>query len=72
MDAALTQLGYKVYGYLENMTLLEQEWTKLLREGGTTEDFKKMYGDVDAVTDLPACFFWEELLEAFPDSKVSI
>ena len=33
-------------------------------------DFYKMYKDVDAVTDMPAFYFWKQILEAFPDAKV--
>nr|XP_039273938.1 uncharacterized protein LOC120347890 [Styela clava] len=29
-----------------------------------------MYKDIDAVTDFPACCFWEEIYKAFPDSKI--
>jgi hypothetical protein len=32
-------------------------------------DFRR-YDDVDAVTDVPAAFFYHELLEAYPDAKV--
>ncbi|XP_039269827.2 uncharacterized protein LOC120344598 [Styela clava] len=70
MDEALTQLGYKVYGHTENLLILEKEWTKVFYEGATIEDFRKMYEDVDAVSDVPACYFWEEILWAFPDSKI--
>ena len=31
---------------------------------------RKMYKDVDAVTDLPAYLYWEQLLEAFPNAKI--
>ena len=32
--------------------------------------FASMYKDVDAVTDHPAGFWYEEILQAFPDAKV--
>ena len=63
MAAALSQLGYKVYDYIENCEYLGKEWLKIISEGGTSEDFKKMYEDVDAVTDMPACFFWDIIHE---------
>ena len=44
---------------------------KIISEGGDADDFRKMFENVDSVTDIPACFFWEEILEAFPDAKVS-
>jgi len=37
---------------------------------GSTEDFRRMYENVDAVTDMPALGMWEEILRAFPDAKV--
>nr|XP_039273062.1 uncharacterized protein LOC120347221 [Styela clava] len=70
MCDALTKLGYNVYDVIENMYILEKEWTKILNEGWTTEDFRRMYENVDAVTDLPACYFWEEIHKAFPDAKI--
>ena len=45
--------------------------TKILEEGGTTDDFRQMYEGVDAVTDTPAFYFWEELHKAYPDAKVN-
>ena len=33
-------------------------------------DFHSMYRNVDAVTDVPANAFYEEILKAFPDAKV--
>ena len=41
-----------------------------MTEGGTREDFRAMLEGVDTMTDLPACLFWEEILDAFPDCKV--
>ena len=70
MAAALSQLGYNVYDYIENYEYLGKEWRKIMLEGGTSKDFKKMYEDVDAVMDEPACFYWDIIHEAFPDAKV--
>ena len=70
MCAALKELGYSVYDYNENMLLLGKEWMKICAEGGSTEDFRRMYENVDAVTDIPACYYWDEIHKAFPDSKV--
>ena len=71
MQTALKELGYKVYDYEENLLLLNAEWHKIFSEGGSTQDFYEMYKDVDAVTDMPPCYFWDEIHKAFPDSKVS-
>ena len=73
MHAALHILGYKVYDLDYNFYHLGKQWLKILSEkGGTKEDFYNMYKDVDATMDVPACNFWEEILEAFPDVKASI
>lgn len=63
-------LGYNTYDALENCYYLHKEWVKAITEGASAEDFRRMYDGVDAVTDLPCYFFWEQLHEAFPDAKV--
>lgn len=70
MNWALSTLGYKVYDFPENVYLLQEQYKKILHDGWTTEDFRKMYENVDAVVDTPACYFWEEILRAFPDAKI--
>jgi len=70
MAEALRTLGYKCYDFMENYEYLGDEWMKLMTVGGTTEDIKRMLKDVDAVMDIPACIFWEEILKAFPDVKI--
>ena len=70
MAAALTELGYKVYDNTEHFAFHYDEWRKIFEGNGSVSDFKKMYEDVDAVTDFPACVFWKEIHDAFPDAKV--
>ncbi|XP_039272568.2 uncharacterized protein LOC120346803 [Styela clava] len=70
MNLALTKLGYKVYDFIENGVYLREEWCTIFNDGWTTEMFRKMYEDIDAVVDLPACYFWEEIHKAFPDAKI--
>ncbi|XP_078481860.1 uncharacterized protein LOC100176328 isoform X1 [Ciona intestinalis] len=70
MQAALTDLGYNVYDYSESFEFLEKEWKQICTVGGSTELFRKMYENVDAITDLPGCAFWDEILKAFPDAKI--
>lgn len=70
MAAALTILGFRVYDILEHFAYHGSEWNRLLNQGGSLVDFSKMYQDVDAVMDAPAFFFWEEILQAFPQTKV--
>ena len=71
MKAALEELGFTVYDLLENFEHLNKDWQKIFNEGGTTEDFRRMFENVDAVTDVPGCYFWDEIYKAFPEAKVS-
>lgn len=34
------------------------------------KEFDQLLGHCGAVTDTPCCFFWEELIEAYPEAKV--
>lgn len=70
MNEALTILGYECYDYMENYMYLGKDWSKIFREGGTKEDFRRMFENVDACMDVPSCYFWEEIHEAFPDAKI--
>jgi len=70
MNSALKELGYNVYDFMENYQYLGEDWNKIFTTGGTTDDFRRMFADVDAVTDIPGCFFWEEIHRAFPDAKI--
>ena len=66
---ALRVLGYKVYDFPEHADIHGNEWLAIYR-GEKTADFASMYEAVDAVTDLPAAFWYQEILEAFPDAKI--
>ena len=70
INAALTELGYNVYDNVEHMWYLHKEWSKIFQGKGSVADLKNMYENVDAVTDYPANVYWNELLQAFPKSKV--
>ncbi|XP_076817971.1 uncharacterized protein LOC143463387 [Clavelina lepadiformis] len=70
LHIALRELGYEVYDFVENFWYLEKDWNKILTEGGSVDDFKRMYKDVDATIDTPVYFFWKEIHEAFPDAKI--
>jgi len=35
-----------------------------------TEEFDRLIGSYDAVLDVPACMFWEDLATAYPDAKI--
>ncbi|XP_076823418.1 uncharacterized protein LOC143469561 [Clavelina lepadiformis] len=70
MADALRMLGYSVYDYMENYEYLHKDWEKIFAGDGTTDDFRRMYKDVDAITDTPAAYFWDEIHKAFPDAKI--
>ena len=71
MAQAFKDLGFVVYDFLDNYENICEDWMKIFKEGGTTEDFRRMFANVDAVTDVPCVFFWEEIHKAFPEAKVS-
>ena len=71
LAAALRILGYKVYDFEEQYFYLGEEFLRLCDEGWTTDDIRRLYSDADAVTDVPGNLFWEEILKAYPDIKVS-
>ena len=66
---ALRELGFSVYDVEEHVSFHLQPWHAILVEA-KEPDFLSMYRDVDAVTDVPANAFYEEILKAFPDAKV--
>nr|XP_026694589.1 uncharacterized protein LOC101242321 isoform X2 [Ciona intestinalis] len=70
MAAVFNEFGYKTYDWLENSWYLGKDWRKILKEGGTVADFRRMYEGMDAVVDAPCYTFWEEILEAYPESKI--
>jgi len=35
-----------------------------------TEEFDRLVGSYDAILDVPACLFWEDLAKAYPDAKI--
>ena len=72
MQKALQDLGYTVYDAIEHFEHHYYQWKRILDVGGTSEDFREMYANVDAVTDIPACAYWDLIHEAFPDAKVRI
>ncbi|XP_078361757.1 uncharacterized protein LOC144646106 [Oculina patagonica] len=66
---ALRILGLKVYDYPEHRDFHMDEWLDVYCEGKSL-DFTSIYKDVDAVTDVPTAFWFQEIYEAFPDAKV--
>jgi len=69
MANALRMLGLVVHDSPEHFQNHMIEYDEVFSTGKVT-DFASMYSKVDAVTDIPACLFWKELKEIFPDAKV--
>ncbi|KXJ23760.1 hypothetical protein AC249_AIPGENE4440 [Exaiptasia diaphana] len=69
LAAALKILGFTVHDYEEHMEYHLNEYISQACRG-IIPDFSSMYNNVDATTDTPACFFWKEIKECFPHSKV--
>ncbi|XP_039256332.2 uncharacterized protein LOC120333049 [Styela clava] len=70
MHVALEELGYMVHDFPDAYTHFEKHYRKCATEGWNSEDFHHMYKDIDAVVDAPTYYFWDELMEAFPDAKI--
>ncbi|XP_002121160.2 uncharacterized protein LOC100182176 [Ciona intestinalis] len=67
---ALRTLGLNVYDFEEQFWYIGDRLVKHLDGGWTDDDIREMYNGVDAVTDVPGCTLWEEILHAYPDAKV--
>ncbi|XP_078361376.1 uncharacterized protein LOC144645701 [Oculina patagonica] len=66
---ALRHLGLTVFDWEEQSFDFLDHWVDVF-QNGTVPDVKQVYQNADAAVDLPGCFFYEEILEAFPDCKV--
>ena len=66
---ALQVLGYNVYDFREHYKFHLQQWRDSF-ETDRHPNFKEIYQGVDAVTDIPPAFWFEEISAAFPKAKV--
>ena len=69
LTKALRQLGFTVFDWEEQIFDFLDDWFDVFKYGAKP-DVKRIYQNADAVVDIPGAFFWEEILEAFPDCKV--
>jgi hypothetical protein len=71
LQAALEELGlkpcYHMTEVFQNPTHMEL-WTDAAE--GRPVDWKRLFQGYEATVDWPACAFYKELMEAFPDAKV--
>ena len=72
MASAFEQLGLRNCDYPDQFMEQHDDWIKLVNEGAENVDFKRMFENYDSVTDVPACWFWKQISDAFPDAKVSM
>ncbi len=71
MQAALEILGYRCY-HMKEVTEHAghlQAWHDLVADRAAM-DWHALFADFEATVDFPACIYYRELLEAFPEAKV--
>ena len=66
---ALRHLGLTVFDWEEQTFDFQDHWVDVFQNGAQL-DVKRVYQHADAIVDAPGNFFWEEILEVYPDSKV--
>ena len=66
---ALRHFGFIVFDW-EEQTFDFLDHRVDVFKSGAQPDVQRVYQNADAVVDFPGTFFWEEILEAFSDSKV--
>ena len=69
ISEALRYLGFTVFDWEEQTLDFLDHWVDVY-QNGAPPDVQRVFQNADAVVDFPGNFFWEEILEAFPDSKV--
>ena len=66
---ALRHLGFTVFDWEEQIFDFVDDWVDVF-QNGAKPDVKRLYRNADVCVDMPGTFFYEEILEAFPDCKV--
>ena len=66
---ALRHLGFTVFDLEEQTLDFLDHWVDVV-QNGVKLDVKRVYQNADVCVDAPGNFFFEEILEAFPDCKV--
>ena len=66
---ALQHLGFTVFDWEEQTFDFLDHWVDVF-QNGAKPDVKRVYQNADVCVDTPGYFFFEEILEAFPDCKV--
>jgi hypothetical protein len=72
LQQAFEQLGYPCYHMQEVMKAYDrghvEQWDAAMRD--VDIDWQALFAGYDATVDFPACVFYRELMEAFPDAVV--
>jgi len=66
---ALRYLGFMVFDWEEQTFDFLDHWVDVFQTGAKP-DVKRVYQNADVCVDTPGNFFFEEILEAFPECKV--
>jgi len=70
---AFKKLGYKVCDFEETMLFHAKQWIEICTSTTTKERqyqlLYEMYKEFDVVCDAPGYFFWQEIMEVFPEAK---
>ena len=66
---ALRHLGFTVFDWEEQTFDFLDHWVDVF-QNGVKPDVKRVYQNADVCVDIPGYFFFEEILEAFPECKV--
>ena len=69
ISKALRHLGYTFFDWEEQVFDFQDHWVDVFQNGAQL-DVERVYQHADAIVDAPGNFFWEEILESFPESKV--
>lgn len=72
LSKALKTLGYKNHDFLEHATETLDFWEKFFGNKMRRNEWKRVYQDIDSVTDVPAAYFATELANVFPHAKVVV
>lgn len=71
---ALEQLGFGPCYHMEEVFKAGDAHVKFWSDvhAGKSVDFREFFSEYQATTDFPACAYYRELMEAFPDAKVIV
>lgn len=69
IQRALEHLGYRAYNFEAVMLNDHFDTWRRLAEGAEEPDWPTIFEGYNATISWPACFFYKELIEAYPDAK---